>query len=215
MKIDRNRLVITVESELCAGGEEVARVLAQKLRLRCFSGEITGEASALSGISGKLLKRYEARRVRQAYDLTAKSEDELRIPSERTFLAAQVAACRRLAGQEPCVLVDHHSNAALADDENHIGIFVHADRESRLKSYAKQRGLTPVLAKRSFEREDRERARCFRTLSRNWGKASNYCLTVNASHAGPETLAQHIINYLETVTQEQLVHPTLAPERSA
>ena len=31
MKIDRNRLVITVESELCSGGEEVASELAKKL----------------------------------------------------------------------------------------------------------------------------------------------------------------------------------------
>ena len=215
MKIDRNRLVITVESELCSGGEEVASELAKKLGLRCFSGEIADKASDISGISLKLLKRYEARRVRQAYDLTAEEEDELHIPSEKIILAAQIAACRELAAQGPCVLVDHHSNAALADDWNHIGIFVHADRETRLNAYAKRHGQIPAKAKRAFTREDRERTRCFRTLSRDWGKASNYCLTVNSSNVLPETLARHIIRYLETVTQEELVHPTSAPERSA
>jgi hypothetical protein len=215
VKLDKNKLAITVESELCAGGEEVAKALAGMLKLKCLSDEITGTAAKLSGISRKLLRRYEAKRVRQAYDLSAESEDELHIPAEKYFLAAQVAACRTLADEGPCVLVDHHSNAALADRENHVGIFIHADREDRLNTYARLHWQTPFRARRSFNREDRERTGCFRTLSRNWGKASNYCLTVNSSCATTETLAQNIVRYLETVTQEELVHPTSAQERSA
>ncbi len=215
MKLDKSRMAITVEGELCAGGEAVAAALAGLLKLKCLSAEITDTAARLSGISKKLLRRYETKRVREAYDLSAESEDALRIPSEKYFLAAQAAACRELAEAGPCVLVDHHSNAALADRENHIGIFVHANQQDRLNAYAKQRRQTPEQARRSFVREDRERTKCFRMLTRNWGKASNYCLTVNSSRATPDALAGSIVRYLETVTQEDLVHPTSAPERSA
>ena len=215
LKLDKNKMAITVESELCAGGEEVAEALADMLKLKCHSDEITGIASKLSGISRKLLRRYEAKRVRQAYDLSAESEDALHIPAEKYFLAAQVAACRTLADEGPCVLLDHHSNAALADRENHVGIFIHGDREDRLNNYAKKHLQTPYRARRDFNREDRERTSCFRALSRDWGKASNYCLTVNSSRASAQTLAQNIVRYLETVTQEELVHPISAQERSA
>ena len=215
MNIDKSALAITVEGEKCAGAGAVAAELARLLKLKCFSDEILTEASRLSGIPEKLLRRYEEKRVRQAYDLAAESEDALRIPPERTFLAAQAAACQHIAGQGPCVLVDHHSNAALSDRADHIGIFVHANFADRLGAYAREHGLLPAQAQRRFAREDRERTRCFRALSRNWGRASSYCLTVNASRAEPEALAQHIVRYLETVTQEELVHPTLAPERSA
>jgi len=215
MKLDKEKLAITVEGELCAGGEEVAKALAKLLKLKCFSTEITELASRLSGISPKLLRRYETKRVRQAYNLSAEGEDELHIPAEKYFLASQVAACRALAEEGPCVLVDHHSNAALADRENHIGIFIHAEKEDRLRSYARIHRQTPVQAERRFRREERERRSCFRVLSRDWGKASSYCLTVNSSRSAPETLARNIAGYLETVTQEELVHPTLARERSA
>ena len=215
MKIEKSRMTLTVEGETCAGAEDVAAELAKLLKLNCHGEDILTEAAKLSGIPMKLLKRYETRRVRQAYDLTAEGEDTLHIPAEKYFLAAQVAACRKIAAEGPCVLVDHHSNAALADDDDHIGIFVHADREDRLQTYAARRRQLPEQARRSFLREDRERTRCFRTLSRDWGKAPGYCLTVNASHTAPDVLAQHIVRYLETVTQEELVHPTSAPERSA
>ncbi len=215
MKLDKNMLAITVENELCAGGEDVARALSGLLKLRFFSEEITELASKLSGIPLKLFRKYEAKRVRAAYDVFADSEDALHIPAEKYFLAAQIAACRSLAGEGPCILVDHHANAALADQENHIGIFIHRDREERLMNYAKKHLQTPDQAQRGFRREEREWTGCFRTLSRNWGKASNYCLTVNSSRAAPETLARNIARYLETVSQEDLVHPTLAQERSA
>lgn len=215
MKLDKSRLPIAVEGELCAGAEEVAAALAALLKTRCLSGEITETAARLSGISEKLLRRYEARRVREAYDISAESEDELHIPAEKYFLAAQVAACRALADEGPCVLVDHHSNAALADREDHVGIFVHADRADRLQRYARQQGKLPQKAERGFRQAERERASCFRRLSRDWGKASNYCLTVNASRTAPETLARNIVQYLETISEADLVRPTSAPERSA
>ena len=215
MKIDRDKLVISVEGELCAGTEDIGEALAKQLGIRCRSDEILMEARRLSGISWKLLKRYEHRRVRQAYDLTASGEDDLRIPPARDFLAAQIAACRELAEQGPCVLVDHHSGPALADRQDHIRIFVHLDKERRLEEFARDRGLRPEKAKAAFSRDDREFVRCYRQVFPGWGRAADYDVTVNAASAPADILAGHILRYLETVTRERLVHPTPAQERSA
>lgn len=215
MKINKEKLVLSVESELGSGGGAVAEALARALKVRCFAEEIIDEAAKLSWIPRKLLKRYEEKRVRHAYDLTADSEDEMRIAPEPYFFAAQIAACRELAEQGPCVLVDHHSNTALSDKEDHIGIFVHADREDRMRSFAFENGVDPDKVARRFIRADRERTRYFKTVAPQWGRASNYDLTVNASGKTPEVVAGHIVEYLETVTEESLVHPTLAQKRSA
>ena len=215
MKINRKRLVISLESELASGGREVAAALAKALGLKDRSGEILPVASELSGISLKLLRRYEEKRVRHAYDLTADGEDTLHIPPARDFLAAQIAACRAIAGREPCIITDHHVNTALSDRDDHIRIFVHAQPGNRLVRYATEKGLSQQQAVKSFVREDRERTRYFKGVNPKWGKASNYDLTVNSDSADPETLAGHIVQYLETVTGERLVHPTLAQKRSA
>ena len=215
MKINKDRLVLSVESELCAGGDAVAEAVAKKLGLRCRTREILPAASILSGISLKLLRRYEEKQVRHAYDLTAESVEDLRIPPAREFLAAQIAACRSLAEQGPCVLAEHHANAALSDREDHVRIFVHAPREDRLREFARRWGLLPEKAARAFAREDRARSRYFRNVAPRWGKSGNYDLSVNAAAASPEVLADHVVRYLESVSRETLVHPTPAQKRSA
>ncbi|MBR5381445.1 MAG: cytidylate kinase-like family protein [Oscillospiraceae bacterium] len=215
MKINRDRLVLSVEGDLCAGSEALAKELAKELRIPCLCGEILETAHKLSGISKKLLRRYEERPVRSAYDLTASGEHEMRLPPAGDFLAAQIAACRELADEGPCVLVAHHANAALSDRQDHVSIFVHAGRTRRLTEYARQRGLSPAAAEPRFKQDDRLRSRYFRSVFPNWGRASSYDLTVNAGTAAPEVLAGHILHYLETVTREQLVHPTQARKRSA
>ena len=207
MKIDQDKLVITVEGELCAEQEILGAALANVLRMPCYRGEILETAKRISGISWKLLKRYEEKPVRSAYDLTASGENDLHMPPARDFLTAQIAACRELADEGPCILVDHHASAAISDRADHLSVFVHADRNARLLEYARRWGLSPEQAKRRFAREDRVRSRYFRSVFPGWGKAGSYDITLKASGIFPEELANHVIRYLETVTRERLVHP--------
>ena len=205
LNIDKDHLVLTVEGELCAKTETVARSLAKRLRIPCHTDGILEEAQRISGISGKLLKRYETRPVRSAFDLTASGEDKMHIPPARAFLLAQIAACRELARQGPCVLVDHHSGAALADHQDHFRVYVQAERGHRLFEFARRRGSSPEQVRRAFDREDRLYDVTFRRAFPKWGKASNYDMTVNTSTVPPDVLAAHIVRYLETVTQEKLI----------
>jgi len=215
MKIDWNKLVITVEGELCAEQEALGAALANVLHMPCYRGEILETANRISGISWKLLKRYEEKPVRSAYDLTASGENDLHMPPARDFLTAQIAACRELAEEGPCILVDHHANAAISDRADHLSVFVHVDRDLRLLEFARRHGLSPQEAKLRFAREDRVRSRYFRSVFPGWGKAGSYDITLKAGGIIPEELTNHVIRYLEAVTRERLVHPTPARERSA
>jgi cytidylate kinase len=215
MKIDWNKLVITVEGELCAEQEALGAALANVLHMPCYRGEILETANRISGISWKLLKRYEEKPVRSAYDLTASGENDLHMPPARDFLTAQIAACRELAEEGPCILVDHHANAAISDRADHLSVFVHVDRDLRLLEFARRHGLSPQEAKPRFAREDRVRSRYFRSVFPGWGKAGSYDITLKAGGIIPEELTNHVIRYLEAVTRERLVHPTPARERSA
>ena len=215
MKIDWNKLVITVEGELCAEQEALGAALANVLHMPCYRGEILETANRISGISWKLLKRYEEKPVRSAYDLTASGENDLHMPPARDFLTAQIAACRELAEEGPCILVDHHANAAISDRADHLSVFVHVDRDLRLLEFARRHGLSPQEAKPRFAREDRVRSRYFRSVFPGWGKAGSYDITLKAGGIVPEELTNHVIRYLEAVTRERLVHPTPARERSA
>ena len=215
MKLKKDALVVSVETEPGSRGTQVAEELAGTLGIPCYGQEILEEASKISGISMKLLKRYEEQNVRSAYNLNAEDESDILLPPARMFLMAQIAACRALADRQSCVLVDHHANTALNDLDNHVRVFVHADKESREEQYAFEKHMTPGSAKKALAKEERRRRRYFRSVSKNWGKAGNYDLTVNSTHGSPQTIAGHIVDYLQNLTEDSLVHPTQARKRSA
>ncbi len=215
MKLKKDRLVVSVETEPGSRGEQIAEELAQTLHIPCYGSEILDEAVKISGIPHRLLKKYEEKTVHTAYDLTAEDESGLRMPPARNFLLAQIAACREIAERESCILVDHHANASLSDREDHVRVFVHADQRDKELNYAVDHNIDFSKAKSVFAKEERRRRRYFRGVSRNWGKAGNYDLTVNSTHGTPQAIASHIVDYIQNLTEEELVHPTQARKRSA
>lgn len=215
MKLKKDTLVVSVETEPGSRGGEVAAELAGTLGIPCYERAVLDEASKISGISLKLLQRYEERNVHTAYRLDAEDESDIMLPPAKVFLMAQVAACRLLAERGSCVLVDHHSNAALSDRENHVRVFIHADKDAREEQFALENNLPPEKAVKALAKEERRRRRYFRSVSRHWGKAGNYDLTVNSTHGSPKAIAGHIVEYLQNMTEENLIHPTQARKLSA
>ncbi len=215
MKLKKESLVVSVETEPGSSGTAISKELAKILGIPCYGKEILEKASQISGISLKLMQRYEERNVRSAYDLTAKDESEITLPPAGVFLMAQIAACRMLAESGSCVLIDHHSNIALGDRKDHIRVFVNSDRESKEKQFAFENNLDPSKAERIYKKEEHRRKKYFRYVNKNWGKAGNYDLTVNSTHGTPHILAEHIAEYIQNLTEDKLIHPTQARKRSA
>lgn len=216
MKSRKENFVISVESELGCNGEKIARELAKAVGVKCYSGKIIKEASKLSGISENLLRRYEEKPVREAYDLMAENEGKIKLPQARRFIMAQLAACRALAERGSCVLVNHHSNMAMCDHEKHFSVFVHSDWESRVDEYARENKLDKERAAKELASKSRARRRYFRSIAKRWGEAGNYDLTIDSTNIAPAVAAGNIVSYLETVSQEVLrPHPTQAQKRGA
>ena len=189
--------VIAVDSEACCEAEEFASALAGELGIPCYGTEILAEASRLSGIPESVLQRYDGRSVVAAYDLTASNDASVRLPTTGTLVSAQLAACRALAGQGPCVLVDRFGSQAL-NGENCVRIFLHADPEQRAARLAETKRIGPAAARRQLRRMDRARSGYYRNGNRNWGYARAYDYAVNATDVSPESLASALAGMLQS-----------------
>jgi len=208
--------VISVESELASYGEEIARELAVAIDVDYYTDEIIQKAVQLSGIPERLMRRYEEKTVWAAYDLMATDEGAIKLPRTGDFIAAQLAACQELAEQGKCILVNHHANLALSDRTNHFRVFIHSDWDSKVCTYAMEKGICRKQAEQELASKERARRRYFKSVTRHWGEAYNYDLTINSTYISPKTAARNIVDYLETVTQEEICpRPTKALERSA
>lgn len=199
MKINKNEMVITIDSELGSNGDKIAKELSQILEIPCYGEEILDRASEISGIPYKLMHRYDGRTVHAAYDFLADVDAPIKIAPAADFVTAQVFASRQLAAAGPCILVDRHANAALEGNKNHISIFIHADFEDRAKVFAQMKGLSEQAAVRSLKKADRAYGNYYRGNNKGWGDAGKYDMTVNASDADTAAVVEMIVSFLETM----------------
>lgn len=204
MKINKDNMVITIESEPGSRAEEIARKLASMLNIPCFGKEILDVASEISGIPAKLLYRYDGRMVYAAYDLTAEDESKIKLPPARDFVTAQMFACKKLAQRAPCILVDRHSSAALAGNENRVSIFIHSDFDARASVLANERNLRADRAKRELKKIDTAYRSYHKSNNKDWGNASNYSLCLNASNCNVDDMAAMIKSFIEKTLGENI-----------
>ena len=204
MKINKNEMIITIDSELGSNGEQIAKELSKILGIPCYGEEILDRASEISGIPYKLMHRYDGRAVHAAYDLLADGDAPIKIAPAADFITAQVFAARQLAAAGSCILVDRHANAALEGNRNHVSIFIHADFEDRARVFAEQKGLSENAAIRSLKKADRAYGNYYRGNNKGWGDANKYDMTVNASDADTSAVTEMIVSFLNTMAGEEL-----------
>ncbi len=204
MKINKDNMIITIDTELCANGERIAKELADMLHIPCYGEEILDKASELSGIPARLMHRYDGRTVRAAYDLLANDREPLQIRPAADFVAAQAAACRELAAKGPCILVDRHASMAMAGTEGHVSVYIHSDFSDRAARLAEQSGLSAAEAEKRLKRADRAYRSCYRGSHKGWGEADSYDISVNASDGDVHTLASTLLSFLETMVGAEL-----------
>ncbi len=204
MKLNKNNLHISIETEPGSNGEAVARALSEKLHIPCYGAEILDRAASLSGIPASELHRYDGRRVTAAYDLLADDKTPLKMRPAADFVAAQLAACRSIAGEGPCILVDRHAGIALAGSADHVRIFIHAGFDDRAARMAKAEGKTLETAKRELKKHDRSYRSYYRGIDRGWGEADQYDLSLNASDADEAALTENVLEFLSAMCGEKL-----------
>lgn len=204
MKLNKNNMHITIETEPGSNGEAVARALSKELNIPCYAGEILDKAAELSGIPASQLHRYDGRVVRAAYDLLADDKTPLKIRPAADFVAAQIAACRALAAQGACILVDRHAGLAMEGSADHVRIFIHAGFDDRASRIAEQEGKTIEEARRALKHTDRSYRSYYRGSDRGWGEADHYDLSLNASDADVKALTANVMEFLSAMCGEAL-----------
>ncbi len=204
MKINKNNMIITIDTELGSNGEAVARELAEQLHIPCYAEEILDKASEISGIPARLMHRYDGHKVHAAYDLLAEDTASLKMRPASEFIAAQVAACRALAEQGPCILVDRHASMAMEGTQDHVSIYIHADFADRCARLAELEGVSVEQMEKKLHKEDRSYRSYYRGNHKGWGEADSYDISVNSSDAGIHTVTHTVLSFLETMTGEKL-----------
>ena len=98
---------------------------------------------------------------------------------------------QRLAQEGPCVLVGRCAGWVLRERQDVLQVFVHADRETRLRRAQEEYGVSPDKAPAVLHRYDHRRSNFYHAnTGRSWSRREGYHLVLDSGLLGVELCAR-------------------------
>ena len=174
-------MIITIGRQHGSSGREIARLLSEKLNIKCYDKEIVDEAANHSDFSRDLIEAF----------------DEPPLPALQV-VSAQLENMRNIAEKGDCLFVGRCADYILRDFKDLVSVFILGDMDERLKCLERRQGLDMVEARKKIKEVDKDRSCFYRYYSdQTWGDAKNYDLCINSSKLGVEGTVQVILDYIK------------------
>lgn len=185
------KTIITIGRQFGSGGKEIGIRVAKELGIPFYDKEILREAAKKSGLCEKILENFDEQPKSLLYTIAMDSY-MFALPGtgvgdslEQQVYLATFNTIRHLAQEGPCVIIGRCADYALADDPNHLSIFIHAPLADRVERVAKRQNLPPDKARAVIIKTDKRRASYYEYYSsQRWGAVDSYDFCLNSSFLG-------------------------------
>lgn len=198
--------IITIARQKGAGGSKIAHLLAQRLEVNCYDGNLVTLAAEKSGLNESALRDADEKAsssLLYSFVMSAQPHhsgiDRLNVPINDQLFAVQSEIIRELAGKESCIIVGHCADHILAEHPNTVRVFLHGSPEIRTKRLADEQNIPESSARDTMLKTDKRRANYYNYYSGDkWGHPENYDLCLSTDKLTPEEAAEIIANYVKT-----------------
>ncbi len=202
-----DNLVITIGRQYGSGGLKIAKMLADRLGVKCYDKELIAVVAKDSGFCEEIIKQHDERPTNSfLYSLVMDTYSMggtggfIDMPLNQKVFLAQFEAIKSLAEQESCVIVGRCADYALEDSDNCINVFITADFEKRMQFATNELGVEPAKVKDVVIKTDKKRASYYNYYTnKKWGSADSYDLCIDCTKIGFEGAVEAILNYIELV----------------
>lgn len=183
--------VITIGRQFGSGGKEIGIRVAKELGIPFYDKELLREAAKKSGLCEKIVENFDERPKSLLYSIAMDSY-MFALPGsgvgdslEQQVYLATFNTIRQIAEQGPCVMIGRCADYALADNPNHLSLFIHAPMDVRIQRVARRQDITPEKAKALINKTDKRRASYYEYYSsQKWGAVESYDFCLDSSYLG-------------------------------
>ena len=165
--------------------------VAKELGIPFYDKELLQEAAKKSGLCEKIFENFDERPKSLLYSIAmdsymfslpgAGAGDSL----EQQVYLATFDTIRHIAEKGPCVIIGRCADYALAENPNHLSLFIHAPMEARIQRVARRQKLTPEEARKTIIKTDKRRASYYEYYSsKKWGAVDSYDFCLDSSYLG-------------------------------
>ena len=187
---------VTIEREYASGGAQVGRLVGQALGMPVYGREILEIAAQEGGTTPEYMEHLEETDTNSLlYSLVAMAKTtqgqlpQISQTDQLNLLESQII--QRLAQEGPCVLVGRCAGWVLRERQDVLQVFVHADRETRLRRAQEEYGVSPDKAPAVLHRYDHRRSNFYHAnTGRSWSRREGYHLVLDSGLLGVELCAR-------------------------
>ena len=202
VKIMSSRTVITIARQYGSGGREIGEMLAKKLNVPYYDKELIALAAKKSGLSEEVFRQADERAtssllyslVMGTYGYGGGVAGMNDMPINDKLFLIQADIIRKAAEEGACVIVGRCADYVLREKKDCLRVFIHADRDSRLRRAVEKYGIDPTKVSDFLTKKDKQRANYYNFYTnKKWDALQNYDLTIDSSVFTPEQAVELII----------------------
>lgn len=197
--------IITIGRQFGSGGHVIGEKLAQHYGIKYFDKELLSRAAQESGFCEEMLKNHDERPtnsflynlVMDTYTFGYNSSSFVDMPISHKVFMAQFDTIKKIAEEEPCVIVGRCADYALQEFNNCLNIFIYADEKSKIRRIMEKYDISDDKAKDMMIKKDKQRQSYYNYYStKKWGRADSYDLCINSSVLGIDGTVKLITQYI-------------------
>ena len=184
-------MIITIARQCGSGGHEIGKELTSRLGLELYDRKKLEEEAKKLGKLDENKEFFQEKAVNSLLYSIAVSYGASN-PMERSF-----ELIRELTQQKSAVIIGRCSGAIYANDTDATTIFLHADKDCRIKRVMKRDGIDEKKAAKLIKEVDEKRASFHKFCTgKEWGDAGQYQLSIDTGKLDISDAADMIINYI-------------------
>ena len=185
------KTIITIGRQFGSGGKELGIRVAKELGIPFYDKELLQHAAEKSGLCQKIFENFDERPKSLLYSIAMDSY-MFALPGtgagdslEQQVYLATFDTIRQIAAQGPCVMIGRCADYALADNPDHLSLFIHAPMDVRIQRVAKRQSISPEEARKLIIKTDKRRASYYEYYSsQKWGAVGSYDFCLDSSYLG-------------------------------
>lgn len=190
--------VITIERSYASGGNEIGRKLAEALGYKLYDRDILIEAASNLGILPMYIENLEETTSGSFIFNLSKSSpggnSSDKAPMADKLFAEEKRIIEKAAEAGGCVIVGRAAGYILKDREDCLRVFIHADKEKRVKRAIEREGVKQSEAENALKKYDKRRKGFYNSVTKwEWGDPKYFELCLDSGKLGVELCTKVLI----------------------
>ena len=199
------KIIINVGRQVCAGGQEIGKLLADEFHAKYYDRELLNLAAKESGFSEEFFKQSDERKgfLRSFFHLPygnnwgGGSNFYQNNFSQESLFKFQSDAIIKAAQEGPCIFVGRCADYVLRDFDNVVNVFITSSMECRAKLFMTEKGVSYDEAVKCIQHIESRRASYYNYYTgKQWGHAASYDLCIDSSAIGTAETARLIAEFV-------------------